>query len=124
MTASTAAPHSPVTNRELLPMVRVAELLAELDREIPLQVVQAFIYVATHNGCMKPSLEKEMGFLTASCSRNLAWLSNRHRLGKPGLRLIEKRTDPTSRRRLLLFLTPKGERFAARLQHILYPSKK
>ena len=54
---TTTAPHSPVTNRTLLPMVRVAELFAELDLEVPLQVVQAFIYVATHNGCLKPSLE-------------------------------------------------------------------
>jgi DNA-binding MarR family transcriptional regulator len=98
----------------------VAELFAELDREVPMQVVQAFLYVASHDNCYKSSLEKELGLLTASCSRNLAWLSDKHRLGKPGLGLIERKVDPTNRRRLILSLTDKGKRFAQRIEHILY----
>jgi len=125
MTASTTtADHSAVTNRDLLPMVRVAELFRELDRSVPAQLIHTFLFVASHNGTLKTTVEKELGFLTASCSRNIAWLTNEHRLGKPGLGLISKKLDLPDRRRLRLFLTPKGEEVANRIQHILYPSNK
>jgi len=115
------SPHSPVTNRRLLPMVRIANMFRELDREIPLQLMETFLFIASHDGCLKPTLEKELGFLTASCSRNLARLCDVNRQGGPGLGLIKKELDLPDRRRLRLFLTPKGHEFADRIQQSLYP---
>ncbi len=52
------------------------DLLLLLQREIPGQLVSTFLYIASHNGCHKQALEQELGFTTASSSRNTDWLSD------------------------------------------------
>ena len=91
-----------------------------MDREVPGQLVSAFLYIASHNPCHKQALEEDLGFPTASGSRTTDWLSSFHRLGKPGLGLIEKKQDPVNRRRALLTLTPKGEALARQMKEIIY----
>ena len=56
----------------------------------------------------------------SAVSRNTDWLSEKHRLNKPGLNLITKEVDPFNRRRQILRLTPKGEKLARKLRSILY----
>ena len=99
--------------------MKAIELFRELDREVPAQLIVTYLYVAAHNPCYKTQLERDLGFLTASCSRNIAFLSHRHRLNKPGLGLVRKDADPTNLRRLIISLTPKGEQLLQRIEDLL-----
>lgn len=96
------------------------DLLRLLDREIPGQVMATFLYVASHNPCHKQALEEDLGFSTASGSRNTDWLSEKHRLKKPGLGLIKKEIDPSNKRRQLLSLTKEGELLISKMKKLLY----
>ena len=96
------------------------ELLRLLDREVPAQVISCFLYIAAHNPCHKQALEEDLGFTTASASRNIDWLCGRHRLGKPGLDLVMKVPDPSNRRRLLCTLSPKGDALLRSLKDTIY----
>lgn len=87
---------------------------------MPAQVLSCFFYVASHNPCHKQALEEDLGFTTASASRNIDWLTDRHRLKKPGLGLVNKYYDPSNKRRLLVSLTPKGEALIKHLKDTLY----
>lgn len=85
-------------------------LLREMDREIPGQLVSAFLYIASHNPCHKQALEEDLDLKMSSASRLIDWLSDYHRLGKPGLGLVRKHKDPSNYRRVIVELTPKGKR--------------
>jgi DNA-binding MarR family transcriptional regulator len=101
-------------------MLKAFELLRLMDREIPGQLVSAFLYIASHNPCHKQAMEEDLDFTTSSASRLTDWLSEYHRLGKPGLGLIVKTKDPTDFRRILITLTPKGESLARQMKEHLY----
>lgn len=97
------------------------EVIRLLDREMPGQVVSCFLYIASHNGCHKQALEQELGFTTASSSRNTDLLSD-GRVGRnaEGLGLIKKEPDPSDRRRFMLTLTPKGEKIANQMKKLIF----
>ena len=78
-----------ITNSQSLGILNAFELLRLMDREIPGQVVSAFLYIASHNPCHKQALEEDLGFKNSSGSRTTDWLSDYHRLGKPGLGLVK-----------------------------------
>jgi DNA-binding MarR family transcriptional regulator len=100
--------------------LEVINIVRQLDREMPAQVLATLFYVATHDDCHKQALEEALEFTAASGSRNTDWLSNKHRLGKPGLNLITKKTDPSNRRRQTLQLTTKGHQLMSQLRGVLY----
>lgn len=122
MTASTSPLVTETTDAALLPLLDVIQIFREWDREVPAQVVITFLYIASHDGCHKQVLEADLEFGTATCSRNVAWLSDEHRLNKPGLGLIWRVRDVNNQRRIRCFLTPKGKEVAARIKSILYPT--
>jgi DNA-binding MarR family transcriptional regulator len=93
------------------------ERLRRLEREIPTQVCSVFLYIASHNPCNKEAIEEDLEFTSASCSRNIAWLTDTHRLKKPGLGLIKKTREG---RRLMLSLTEEGEALVHDLYTDLY----
>lgn len=109
-----------LTNSKLNQILRAFELLRILDREIPGQLVSAFLYIASHNPCHKQAMEEELGLTIASGSRLVDWLSDYHRLGKPGLGLVKKIRDPSNMRRVLVKLTPKGEALAKQFTELIY----
>ena len=88
--------------------------------EIPVQVIATFLYVAAHDDCNKIDMERALNLSSASGSRNTDWLSDQHRLGKPGLGMIVKYRDRTNRRRQILQLTAKGRQMTNTLKNILY----
>ena len=94
------------------------EVAPKMDH-IPLQVVSAFLYVASHNECHKQQIEQVFGLSVAAGSRCTDFLCEENRLGKDGLGLITKEVDPTNRRRQVLRLTQKGRKTADRLFSIL-----
>ena len=107
------------TSAQTAKLLHAFDLLRTLDREMPGQVVSAFLYIASHNPCHKQALEEDLGFETSSGSRTTSWLSDYHRLGKPGLGLIKKYKDPTNWRRVLLKLTPKGETLIKQMKEFI-----
>ena len=108
------------TDRDIYRMLQGFELLRLMDREIPGQLVSAFLYIASHNPCHKQALEEDLDLKTSSASRLTDWLSDYHRLGKPGLGLIVKYKDPSNFRRIIVKLTPKGELLAKQMKEFLY----
>ena len=94
------------------------EVAPKMDH-IPLQVVSAFLYVASHNECHKQQIEQVFGLSVAAGSRCTDFLCEENRLGKDGLGLITKEVDPSNRRRQVLRLTQKGKKTADRLFSIL-----
>ena len=109
-----------LSDRQIAQVLKAFELLRLMDREIPGQLVSAFLYIASHNPCHKQAMEEDLDFTTSSASRLTDWLSEYHRLGKPGLGLITKTKDPTDFRRILITLTPKGESLARQMKDHLY----
>ena len=79
-------------------------------RDMPLQALQCFLYICSHDKCHKSRMEQDMGLSTASGSRNTDYLCAQNRYKKAGLNLIIKEADPLNRRRQQLRLTPLGVR--------------
>ena len=109
-----------VTDNQMLKLMKAFELLRIMDREIPGQLVSCFFYICSHDGCHKLAMEEDLGLRNASSSRVTDWLSDYHHLGKPGLGLIKKYTDPACRRRQYLQLTEKGKALRKQILDIVY----
>lgn len=113
-------PSRGVTDFQMQKLAQAVELFRTHDKQIPAQVIATFLYVASHDDCLKVDLEKALAFSSASGSRNTDWLSEFHRLNKAGLGLIIKYRDPTNRRKQILKLSPKGRILVNQLKQILY----
>ena len=98
-----------VTDDSVVRLVDILQEFRKLDYEMPAQVILCFVFVASHNPCHSEVLCHELGLTRAAVSRNKDWLSEKHRLRKPGLGLIKKEVDESNRRRMILSLTPKGK---------------
>ena len=98
-----------VTDDSVVRLVDILQEFRKLDYEVPAQVILCFVFVASHNPCHSEVLCHELGLTRAAVSRNTDWLSEKHRLRKPGLGLIKKEVDESNRRRMILSLTPKGK---------------
>lgn len=108
-----------LTDDSLVRLVDIMQEFRKLDYEVPAQVILCFVFIASHNPCHSEVLCHELGLTRAAVSRNTDWLSDKHRLKKPGLNLIKKEVDPSNRRRMLLSLTVKGKSIAKDLRKSL-----
>ena len=111
---------SQCTDAQIERLLEAMDLLRLMDSEMPAQLVSCLLYIASHKNCHKQAMEDYLNISTASGSRNTDWLSNKHRLGKPGLNLIIKERDPSNGRRLVLKLTNKGEQLIKQIRSTLY----
>ena len=111
-----------VTDEKAERIFEAMNLLRKFDSEMPAQLLCSLFYVASHANCHKQALEEDLGLSEASGSRNIAWLTEEHRLKKRGLGLITKTTDSSNGRRLELALTAKGWVLIDQLKSILYDS--
>jgi DNA-binding MarR family transcriptional regulator len=108
----------------ILNAIKVFEEFRKLDPEMQMQTALIFLLIANHEGCSISDLEKWTGLTSASCSRNVAALSDIHRKGRPGHNLVVARVAAEDRRQRNLYLTVKGrsvlnnvmERFAPPLE--------
>ena len=108
-----------VTDDNALMVFRAIEVVRSLNidegdttkpRDMPLQALQCFLYVCSHDKCHKSRMEQDMGLSTASGSRNTDYLCAQNRFKVAGLNLITKEVDPLNKRRIVLRLTPLGIR--------------
>jgi DNA-binding MarR family transcriptional regulator len=91
-------------------------VMREIDPEIQAQTLAVFLEVSQHpHGILQRDLEAAAGISQSSVSRNIALLSHTQRQGRPGYDLLVSFEDPAERRRKLVRLTPKGERYAGKL---------
>jgi DNA-binding MarR family transcriptional regulator len=86
-------------------MANAIRLLRKLSPDMPIQ--QADILLT--------------GLSQSSISRNVKAMSKYHRLGKPGLNLMEAVIDPREPRRRLVFLTAEGKAFITKLMRTINP---
>ena len=75
----------------------------------PVNLVSAFMLVATNEGLTVGELANAAGVHLAKMSRQLADLSDINRYGAPGLALIEQRVDIQDNRYMRSRLTVKGQ---------------
>ena len=101
-----------VTDDNALSVFKAIEVVRDLaiDGNMPLQALQCFLYVCSHDKCHKSRMEQELGLSTASGSRNTDYLCAQNRFKVAGLNLITKEVDPLNKRRIVLRLTPLGIR--------------
>lgn len=101
-----------VTDESTLAVFKAIEVIRLLANEgnMPLQALQCFLYVCSHDKCHKAQMELDMGLSTASGSRNTDYICSQNRYKTAGLNLITKEADPFNRRRIQLRLTPLGVR--------------
>jgi DNA-binding MarR family transcriptional regulator len=106
--------------QNLRTLYHAVQLFRDLDPELQTQTVVCFLLVANNT---EPTpmrdLQTALDMPSSSTSRNVAALSKHHRLGKPGLDLVEAYEDRNDRRFKLVRLTPKGQAFKARLLSFL-----
>ena len=107
-------------------LLRVISMFMKLDesQNVPLQAMAVFWYVATYQNCSKKDIEQYFGMSKASASRLTDYLSRYHRLGKAGLGLISKESDPKDKRRTILKLTRKGKDLIEKSFTTLYEDMK
>lgn len=111
-----------VTTPELNDVLFALRRLTERGKygNLPTQVLEIFLYVASHDGCHKPAMEEDLDMSSASGSRNSDYLTTQGRPNTAGLNLITKEDDPDNRRRQILQLTPSGVRLKNDLLKDIY----
>jgi DNA-binding MarR family transcriptional regulator len=75
---------------------------------LPLHHIQVYLMVARAEPCLYEQIEQELGLSNASVSRTVNALSDTHRTGREGLRLLAVTKDPEERRRYLVSLSSRG----------------
>lgn len=102
-------------------MSHALAVFRDLDSLCPAQTVQCYLLIASApaDDIHMRDLQDQMGMVSSTTSRNVAYLSKHHRLGKPGLDLIETYSDPHDRRYKRVKLNPRGKQLKARLINLI-----
>jgi len=112
---------SKTSNEAYASAQRFIRLLRDQQSEMPMQQADVLLAIARRPGLTMAELAEEVDLAQSSCSRNVAALSKYHRLGKPGLGLVEAVIDPREPRRRAIFLTQKGKVFVTQLMRVFNP---
>ena len=98
---------------------RALELIAsEVDADIQIQTVRAFLFVAMRGSCTQKDVEMELQTNNASASRNVSYWTDRRFDRKPGMGFIMRVEDAHDRRFKVLTLTKKGLAFVEKLKGV------
>jgi DNA-binding MarR family transcriptional regulator len=108
-----------VTTWEVDRLLRVLSAFRTLDPDIPSQTISTFLVALDHEGETIGEIRDRLGMTTASASRNIAYLTDWHRLKRPGLNLLVADVDPMNRRTRRVFLTVKGRQLAKVIRDIM-----
>jgi DNA-binding MarR family transcriptional regulator len=102
--------------REFLAAV---DLFADLESNMPLQMLRTFVVVALNEGAGTVELAREAGLNASVMSRHIGDWTKTDRYGKPSHDFIEQHNNPTDRRNRLSFLTANGRSFLRRVPRML-----
>lgn len=103
----------------LMRLFRAIEEIRKIHPDMQTQTAAVFVAVAIDPGLTTKDIMARTGLAQSSCSRNVSLLSEWKKYEEVGLGLVVSRVDPRERRRRIVTLTPKGERFAAILSDLL-----
>ena len=90
-----------------------------MDPNVPAQTILTFLMICQDPDLTVVQLAERLGVSQSSASRNVAFLTDMHRLKKPGLGLVEKRINPLNERTKVLSLTPRGRRMLQTLEDLM-----
>jgi hypothetical protein len=83
----------------------------EVEPELQLSTLRAFIFVATREKCTQSDVEHHLQTTNGSASRNVSFWTDRRADRKPGKDFIMRQEDDYDRRYKVLTLTRKGKAF-------------
>ncbi len=93
--------------RTLHRILQMVGLLRDRDKEMPAQQMQVLFFIALHDVSTQRDMFRDLAMPVSTASRNIAALSQVHRLGKHGVGLVSLVENAQDRRSKLLALTPK-----------------
>jgi len=110
-----------LSSKGLRTLYQAVQMFRDLDPDVPTATLATFLLVAEEGegDIHMRDLQSAMDSTTSSTSRNVAYLSAHHRLGKPGLGLVETYEDLEDRRFKRVRLTAKGRGLKARLTNLV-----
>lgn len=91
------------------------DMLRSAQHEMPVQQIAVLLWVAENEGDTQVQMREDLHMASSTASRNIAALSDYHRLGKPGLGFVDIRECLEDRRAKRLWLTEKGKVFISAL---------
>lgn len=94
------------------------EMFSELDSELQLQTIRAFLFVAHRGSCTQKDLEIALKTTNASASRNISYWTHRRYDKREGKGFIMRLEDPVDRRFKVLTLTKSGREFFDRIRGV------
>lgn len=104
-----------VNRSQFRSIFQIMSILRDLDADMPINQATCFCWIVLNEGRTQVELRQDLEMASSTSSRSLAALSKVHRLGKPGLDLIEWVENPEDRRAKLLFLSTRGRRLVEQL---------
>lgn len=106
------------TSPELRTAIRVLETFKEIDPDITLPSILAFLYYAESDGKAgnQYEMEQRLDMSTATASRATSHWLQWKRPRVPGLDMIESIPDPEDRRYRMITLNRKGQKFAEKIK--------
>ncbi len=105
--------------QEIHRALQVIEEFRKIDPEMPIQQVATFLFIVLHEGCTMKAVADSLCMSQGSSSRNVAALSDWHRLKRPGAGLVKSEADPYEMRRKIITLLPKGKRVVETVKSIM-----
>jgi DNA-binding MarR family transcriptional regulator len=110
-----AAPSKIMSTNRLLSALAVVRTV---DPELPTQDLGAFLFISQNPGCPINALSEPLELAIPQASNIVSRLGEGW-LTRKGLGLLRVDVDPADKRRRLLFLSPEGQRFLAKLEKSL-----
>lgn len=86
----------------------MVDSMRKVDSTLPMQTFAAFLTVAMEDGLNVSQVGEKIGIAQSSASRNIATLSEWDYTKRPGLKLVEYRTDPMNLSTKTVHLSSKG----------------
>ena len=101
-------------------LTRALEKFAEIDYEMQLPAMLAFLFVAHRGKVSQRILEDNLKMSNSAASRNVSYWTDRRFDRKPGVGFIQREEDDHDRRLKNLMLTPSGQKFFDELRGMNY----
>ena len=105
--------------KELNTLTLLTNAVREIDDSMPIQTLSVLLEIARREPIGITKLSEHVGLAQSSASRNVAALSARHWLKRPGLCLVQLENDPQDIRKKMVTLTAKGRKAIEQLVDII-----